>query len=358
MNLFWIMAIVALVFSSIGFKKYVWFISIGYGFAVAAIGAGLLILGRDALTAGTICASILFILYGLRLGGYLAYRELKSASYNNTMKTEIKSGKDMSIAAKCAIWISAALLYVCETSPVIFRIMNKKGTDAFLLVGIVISIVGLIVETTADLQKNAAKKVNPRRFVDTGLYKIVRCPNYFGEMLFWTGVFVGGIPALHGALQWIEALVGYIGIIYVMFGGARRLIGNYAFELPGGAEEGRYKNVRETSGKEIVVGFENHSGRTWLGERVKPLGKVLAGYGNNGKDRTEGVHDRNVFGTYSHGPVLPKNPVLCDRILLTALKRKYGSCDFPVLEDRFEKQAHQHMMDVLHLSHHSHWDRA
>ena len=223
MNLFWIMAIVALVFSSIGFKKYVWFISIGYGFSVAAIGAGLLILGKDGLTAGTICASILFILYGLRLGGYLAYRELKSASYNNKMKTEIKSGKDMSIAAKCAIWISAALLYVCETSPVIFRIMNRKGTDAFLLVGIAISIVGLIVETCADLQKNAAKKVNPRRFVDTGLYKIVRCPNYFGEMLFWTGVFVGGIPALHGALQWIAALAGYIGIIYVMFGGARRL---------------------------------------------------------------------------------------------------------------------------------------
>ncbi len=151
----------------------------------------------------------------------------------------------------------------------------------------------------------------------------------------------------------------FLGAIdFYTVGGARRLIGNYAFELPGEAEEGRYKNVRETSGKEIVVGFENHSGRTWLGERVKPLGKVLAGYGNNGKDRTEGVHDRNVFGTYSHGPVLPKNPVLCDRILLTALKRKYGSSDFPVLEDRFEKQAHQHMMDVLHLSHHSHWDRA
>ena len=79
------------------------------------------------------------------------------------------------------------------------------------------------METTADLQKNAAKKVNPGRFVDTGLFRIVRCPNYFGEMLFWTGVFVGGITIYAGALQWVVAVVGYLGIIYVMFGGARRL---------------------------------------------------------------------------------------------------------------------------------------
>lgn len=223
MILFVAMLVVALVFSSIGFKKYVWFISIGYGFSIAAIGVALLIAGREQQTAGTACACILFIAYGLRLGGYLTFRELRSSSYNTKMKTEIKSGDGMSMVAKCAIWISAALLYVCETSPVIFRFANGSGTDALLVVGLVISIVGLIVETAADLQKSAAKKVNPGRFVDTGLFRIVRCPNYFGEMLFWTGVFVGGIAIYAGPLQWIAALVGYIGIIYVMFGGARRL---------------------------------------------------------------------------------------------------------------------------------------
>ncbi len=223
MLLFLAMFVVALVFSSIGFKKYVWFISIGYGFSVAAIGVALLITGREQLTAGTACACVLFILYGLRLGGYLAFRELRSSSYNSKMKTEIKSGDDMSVVAKCAIWMSAALLYACETSPVIFRLANGSGTDALLIIGMIISAVGLIVETTADLQKNAAKKVNPKRFVDTGLFRIVRCPNYFGEMLFWTGVFVGGITIYAGPLQWIVALLGYVGIIYVMFGGARRL---------------------------------------------------------------------------------------------------------------------------------------
>ncbi len=223
MFLFLAMFVVALVFSSIGFKKYVWFISIGYGFSIAAIGVALLIAGHEQLTASTVCACILLIAYGFRLGGYLAFRELRSSSYNSKMKTEIKSGDDMSMVAKCAIWISAALLYVCQTSPIIFRFVNGSGTDVLLVIGLVISAVGLIVETVADLQKNAAKKANPGRFVDTGLFRIVRCPNYFGEMLFWTGVFVGGISIYAGPLQWIAALVGYIGIIYVMFGGARRL---------------------------------------------------------------------------------------------------------------------------------------
>ena len=223
MKLFLIMTAIALLFSSVGFKKYVWFISIGYGFAVAAIGASLMIAGRGRLSPGTLCACILFVVYGCRLGGYLAIREWKSSSYNSKMKMEIKSGTGMSMAVKCAIWISAALLYACETCPVTFRIASGKGADTLLIVGLVISLAGLLIESCADFQKNAAKKRNPSRFVDTGLFRIVRCPNYFGEMLFWTGVFIGGIFVYQGPLQWILALAGYLGIIYVMFGGARRL---------------------------------------------------------------------------------------------------------------------------------------
>ena len=223
MTLFLVAFVIALAFSSIGFKKYVWFISIGYGLAVAAIGVALLVAGRGQLTAGTACVCALFVAYGLRLGGYLAFRELRCSSYNSKMKGEIKSGDSMGMAVKCAIWISAALLYACETSPVIFRLANGSGTDTLLVVGMVISAVGFLVEAAADVQKSAAKRADPRRFVDTGLFRIVRCPNYFGEMLFWTGVFVGGITTYAGLLQWAVALLGYVGIIYVMFGGARRL---------------------------------------------------------------------------------------------------------------------------------------
>lgn len=214
---------VAMIASAVGFKKYVWFISIGYGAAIAAIGVSLLVMFRGGLSTGTVLLAAMFIVYGCRLGGYLGYRELRSASYNRTMKNEIKDGKDMSLAAKCAIWISAALLYVCETSPVLFRLQKGSGTDGFAIVGFLIMVLGLCVESTADLQKNIAKKKNPKRFVDTGLFRLVRCPNYLGEMLFWTGVFVSGLNVCHTFWQWTAALIGYLGIIYVMFGGARRL---------------------------------------------------------------------------------------------------------------------------------------
>ena len=80
-----------------------------------------------------------------------------------------------------------------------------------------------MLEILADLQKSKAKKVNPKKFVSTGLYKFVRCPNYFGELLLWTGVFGSGLNVLNSVTQWVFAVLGYIGIIYVMFSGARRL---------------------------------------------------------------------------------------------------------------------------------------
>ena len=75
----------------------------------------------------------------------------------------------------------------------------------------------------ADLQKSAAKRKNSRRFVDTGLYSFVRCPNDLGELLIWVGMLLTGTTALKGAWQWVLALLGFVLIIWVMFSGARRL---------------------------------------------------------------------------------------------------------------------------------------
>ncbi len=215
--------IAAMVISSIGFKNYVWFISLGYGFSIAGEGLLMMILHGKELTIGTIVCCILFILYGLRLGGYLAIREFKSNSYKKNMTGEIKDGKTIPMGVKIAIWVTCALLYVTQVSAVYYRLHNGSGTNTWTYVGAAIMLFGLILESAADLQKNAAKKINPRRFVDTGLYRIVRCPNYLGEMIFWTGVLITGIGAVSGILQWTVVLVGYIGIIFVMFSGARRL---------------------------------------------------------------------------------------------------------------------------------------
>lgn len=118
-------------------------------------------------------------------------------------------------------------------------------------------------------------------------------------------------------------------------GSDTRMIGNYKYEcLP-------------KSGGSLVVGFENHSGKTWLGGGVSPLGKVISGYGNNGEDGTEGARYKNVFGTYSHGPLLPKNPALCDFIIKTALERRCGRAELPPLSDGAEGAAHDAMADRI-----------
>ena len=92
-----------------------------------------------------------------------------------------------------------------------------------------------------------------------------------------------------------------------------------------------------------IVGFENHGGRTFIGDN-RPFGKVVFGYGNNGEDHQEGVMYRNVNGTYLHGPLLPKNPQVCDLLLKSALERKYGVSQLCPLDDTQEKEANEYIV--------------
>jgi CobQ-like glutamine amidotransferase family enzyme len=104
-----------------------------------------------------------------------------------------------------------------------------------------------------------------------------------------------------------------------------RLIGNCAIEADLGA------------GPRVIAGFENHGGRTYLGDGERPLGRVLSGHGNNGKDGFEGVRRDNVIGTYLHGPLLPKNVWLADRLIELALGIELE----PLADDSFEEAAHR-----------------
>ena len=223
MNWFLVMLCIALIVSAIGFYKYVYFISLGYGFSIAAIGVVSFIIFRESIDALGIILCLLLFLYGNRLSGYLLIRELKSNSYNNKMKGEIKDGKSMKLPVKFAIWVTCALLYACQTAPVYFRLNEGKDAPVSLIVGILVMVFGVAFESIADIQKNNAKKIDPNTFVCTGLFKLVRCPNYLGEMIFWTGVLISGIGAFDSVWGIVFSLLGYLGIIYVMFSGARRL---------------------------------------------------------------------------------------------------------------------------------------
>jgi len=112
--------------------------------------------------------------------------------------------------------------------------------------------------------------------------------------------------------------------------GSKRLIGNVVVETEGLGEDKL----------STLVGFENHSGQTYLGSELKALGHVLSGSGNNGKDGKEGARYLNVFGTYLHGPLLPKNPHLADSLLRLALERKGQEDKLIPLDDTLEIQAH------------------
>ena len=108
--------------------------------------------------------------------------------------------------------------------------------------------------------------------------------------------------------------------------GKKRLIGNIS---------GKCLHIKDT----LMAGFENHSGLTYLKGETKPLMKVIKGYGNNGSDKTEGARYKNVFGTYMHGSLLPKNPKFTDYLISLALKRKY-KCEIPLedLNDEIENK--------------------
>ena len=122
-------------------------------------------------------------------------------------------------------------------------------------------------------------------------------------------------------------------------GGKERMIGNIVFESD---------LIKDNGSPLKIVGFENHSGRTFLGEGIKPLGKVLSGNGNNGTDGYEGAVYNNVYCSYSHGSLLPKNPHLTDHLLSLALKQKYP--DFQglgVLDDTFEAAARSTVIERI-----------
>ncbi len=130
-----------------------------------------------------------------------------------------------------------------------------------------------------------------------------------------------------------ERLEG-IGLLDVYtVAGSNRFIGNVTAEV-------------DYLKKKTLVGFENHSGLTYLNGNTKPISHIIIGKGNNGKDKTEGARYKNVFGTYLHGSFLPKNPHFADYLIELALQKKYGvEMDLESLDDSLEYYAHASVVE-------------
>jgi CobQ-like glutamine amidotransferase family enzyme len=167
----------------------------------------------------------------------------------------------------------------------------------------------------ADLQGKNGDAI--RRALEGGAAALTICGGY---QLFGTEYVPENAPAIPG-----------LGVLDVRtVAGKTRFVGNLVVETPDG----------------ILVGFENHSGKTYLGARAVPLGAVVVGHGNNGEDHTEGAVQGHIIGTYSHGSCLPKNPWLADKLLAWALSRRHGPVELRPLDDREENAANEQAVAV------------
>ena len=226
-----ILYVVCAVMCAVGFYKFVYFLSVGYGLAVAGGAVTVFVMYLIHPTATllwlVLIQMLLFVAYGVRLSGFLLAREFKNASFRKTSVAKESLAKNdekkMPVFVLLFIWIFVAALYVMQVSPMLFRWHNGSTDLVLPLIGIAVSVCGLLLESVADRQKSAQKKENPKMVATKGLYQMVRCPNYLGEIVFWTGVFVAGLTTYRGAGQWIFAVVAYIAIVYIMFNGAQRM---------------------------------------------------------------------------------------------------------------------------------------
>ena len=126
--------------------------------------------------------------------------------------------------------------------------------------------------------------------------------------------------------------------------GDKRMIGNIVISselIANSRKQNKNSTNHELRTQNLLVGFENHSGKTYLEEGALPLGMVKTGFGNNGQDETEGCIYKNAIGSYMHGSLLPKNPELTDWLIKTALEVKYGkNIELKPLDNSLENQAH------------------
>ena len=213
---------VALVVSSIGFYRLLYFINIGYAFAIVGMIILMLVRHLESLSFISIVQNGFLTLWGLRLGIYLVGREFKAAY--SKQKTEIhESFADIPWGVKGIIWVSVSVLYVFMFSPSLFCLTETPASAVWILyltqgAGLLLMGGGLLMESIADKQKSDFKAERPRDYCDTGLYRLVRCPNYLGEIIFWVGNWVVGISFYTTPFHWIVSSLGAVCIVLIMMG--------------------------------------------------------------------------------------------------------------------------------------------
>jgi steroid 5-alpha reductase family enzyme len=215
---------ICLLASSMGFKKTVWFISIGYTLCILLLSITTIIIWNKDLQLFNYFQLIGLGFWASRLGFFIVQRE-RNQTYLSAVKDQTDASQQQPLGVKVIIWISVCVLYTCMFYPSLASLVKQTNSQANIIswIGVAVLWIGILVEGVADFQKSLFKKSNPRLFCNTGLYSWVRCPNYLGEIMVWTGNIIVGISFFNYWWEWVMAFVGWACIVLIMMGSTKRL---------------------------------------------------------------------------------------------------------------------------------------
>lgn len=216
--------VLSLVVSAPGLKRVYYFVSLCYAGAIAAQGALIWLVHHDSTSGFPLLMLLLLILYGVRLGGFLLRRERYPAYAKVLASVEQRTGA-MTERQKLMIWGGVSVLYTLLALPawLVATAQAAGGSTLSVPFGVLVMTAGLAIEAIADWQKSSFKAAQPSQFCDIGLYRLVRFPSYFGEMVFWLGVWIAGISAYGTVAAWLLTTLALIYMVLLMVGAARSL---------------------------------------------------------------------------------------------------------------------------------------
>lgn len=216
-----------LLINTIGFVRVVYFVSVGYAFSITfmCIATALVFGPRLGVFSALHLAGL--TVWGLRLGIFLLRREAQPAYRKQMDRIRQQYGGSRRFI-QMAIWGSVSVLYVMMFLPALCNLAEAPllaalPTTALQAAGLALMAGGLGIEALADRQKSAFKAHFPDRFCDQGLYRWVRCPNYLGEILFWVGSWLMGMPFFASLWLGVGGTLGLVCIVLIMLGSTKRL---------------------------------------------------------------------------------------------------------------------------------------
>jgi steroid 5-alpha reductase family enzyme len=217
-----------LLITAIGFRRMVYFLNIGYAFAIVAVVIVSAASFWNRAPILPLLQSAALTVWGLRLGIFVTRREL-SPNFKKERERIDQIYGGIKLPAKFAIWMTVSVLYLMMVSPNLISLGSAAQPSVWRSavqgLGWLVMVSGLALEGLADQQKTAFKAQHPHTFCRVGWYRWVRCPNYLGEITVWVGNWIMGIAFYQTPPEWILSLLGLACIIFIMVGSTRRLEG-------------------------------------------------------------------------------------------------------------------------------------